>query len=152
MAGPISTGLDALVFLRISHSVGKGGSNRYGDVQLIQFLLNVIHMDPGSLFRMPFLLSLDGICGQRTLSAIVGYQEHKKRSESPVVTVDGLVTATRHAIFMDPRRFGFSTIYCLNWDYLMAVPRTNFGEMFLGLATEPLYSSVILPLRNIGVI
>ncbi|HTO86276.1 MAG TPA: hypothetical protein VMR54_01955 [Thermoanaerobaculia bacterium] len=103
---------------------------------------------------MPFLLMVDGICGPRTLSAIRGYQQAKKDDAFPLVTVDGLVTATQHAVFVDPNRFGFSTIYHPNWDYLQALPRINFAimEAYLGYLAEPLYSTVILPLQKAGVI
>lgn len=151
MVNPLSA-FDGLVFLKISHSVGKGGSNRHDDVQLIQFMLNVIHLDPGNSFRLPSLLSMDGICGARTLSAILAYQEHKKSGEFPLLAADGVVTATHHAVFMDPHHFGFSTIYNLNWDYLMAVPRTDFRLLVAGFVFEPLLSTVILPLQKAGVL
>ena len=143
--------MDGMVFLKIEHSVGKGGRNRYADVQLIQFLLNVIHLDPGSSFRMPAVLVIDGICGQRTLSAILAYQQNKIR-EFPLAAADGVVTATRHALFTNPRSFGYSTIMSLNWDYMLALPRTNLAYAFMGQAAEPLLSTVIVPLQKAGVL
>ena len=148
----VDAGMSGLIFLKIKHSVGKGGSNRYDDVQLIQFLLNVIHADPGSGFRMPALLSMDGICGPRTKAAILGYQEYKQSREFPLAAVDGVVTATHHAMFTNPRSFGYSTILNLNWDYLQALPRVDLGEMVVGSAMEPLYSTVIVPLKKAGVL
>jgi hypothetical protein len=154
MAVPISSDLDVFVFKKIDHSVGNGGSNRKGDVQMIQFLLNVIHLDPGNSFRMPSLLLIDGVCGPRTLDAIRGYQEAKKEDDFPLVTVDGLVTATQHAIFVDPHHAGVSTIFHLNWDYVQALPRANFAIMgaYVGYIAEPLLSTVIVPLQKAGVI
>jgi hypothetical protein len=134
----VDKALGGLIFLKIKHSVGKGGSNRYDDVQRIQFLLNVIHVDPGNGFRMPALLAMDGICGQRTKAAILGYQEYKQFREFPLAAVDGVITATHHAVFTNPRSFGFSTILNLNWDYLQAMPRANLAEVFVGAAMEPL--------------
>lgn len=99
---------------------------------------------------MPSLLWMDGVCGPKTLSAILGYQQNKKNGQFPLAVVDGLVTATHHAVFVDPRHFGFSTIYNLNWDYMMAVPRTNLALMG-AIVVEPLFSTVILPLQQAGI-
>ena len=152
MGNPFSA-LDATMFW-IAHSVGKGGSNHRGDVQMIQFMLNVAHLDSLNSFRMPFILQMDGICGEKTLSAIRAYQEHKKEhgGQWPLFVVDGLVTAHK-ASFMDGGHFGFSTLYNLNWDFMMGAPRVNYAMAMLGgYVAEPLYSTVILPLQKAGVI
>ena len=146
------TGLNGLMFLKIQHSVGKGGSNRRDDVQRIQFLLNVAHIDVRNEFRMPFLLALDGICGPKTLSAILEYQTSKKDSAFPLFKVDGLVSATDQAGFVGRSSLGFSTLYNLNWDFIQATQRPDFALMGMYMSIEPLYSSVILPLRSAGVI
>jgi len=39
MAVPISSGLDGMVFLKIEHSVGEGGSNRKSD-ELFSYALS----------------------------------------------------------------------------------------------------------------
>ena len=149
MVNPLS-GLDSLIFMKIDHSVGKGGSNRRDDVQRIQFMLNVIHLDPGNDFRMASLLAMDGICGPMTLAAILAYQTYKQDKEFPLLVVDGLVSAT-HAFLMTASGAGFSTLYNLNMDYMMGAPRANF--MALGMyVAEPFFSDVILPLQKAGVI
>ena len=53
--------------LEISDSVGAGGRNRPFDVRLIQSLLTAGGWHPGLI---------DGLCGRRTLSAIVAFQHH----------------------------------------------------------------------------
>jgi hypothetical protein len=150
MGNPLSA-LDGTM-IWIEHSVGKGGSNRQGDVQMIQFLLNVAHLDSKNSFRMPSLLLMDGICGEKTLGAIFGYQEHKMNGggQWPLFAADGLVTAHK-ASFMDAHRFGYSTLYHLNWDFMMGLPRVNFALVMGGYFAEPLLSAVILPLRKAGV-
>ena len=151
MENPLS-GLDGAMFW-IEHSVGKGGSNRHNDVQMIQLLLNVAHLDLQNSFRMPSILKMDGICGERTLGAILAYQEHKQKmgGQFPLFTVDGLVTAHK-ASFMDANHFGFSTLYNLNWDFLMGAPRVNWMVLMGGYFAEPLLSTVILPLQKAGVL
>jgi len=145
------TGFNGLIFIKIDHSVGKGGSNRYSDVQMIQFLLNAAHLDIANDFRMPALLALDGICGPKTLSAILDYQTLKKTSMFPLFMVDGLVSATNQAGFVGRHSLGFSTLYNLNWDFMQATQHPDFAFMGAYMSAEPLYSTVILPLRKAGV-
>ena len=142
--------LNSMMFIKIKHSVGKGGSNWRDDVQMIQFLLNVAHLDTRNQFVMPSILVMDGICGPKTLNGILAYQNQKKRSMFPSIAVDGLVSATHQAAFLGQHSFGFSTLYNLNWDFLQAAPRTNF--LLMNTAVEPLYSAVVLPLRKAGVL
>jgi hypothetical protein len=151
MENPLS-GLDAAMFW-IEHSVGKGGSNRQKDVQMIQLMLNVAHLDLQNSFRMPSILKMDGICGEKTLGAIVAYQEHKMEvgSQFPLFAVDGLVTAHK-ASFMDGYHFGFSTLYNLNWDFVTGAGRVNWVVLMGGYFAEPLLSTVILPLQKAGVL
>jgi len=146
------TALNGLIFIKIQHSVGKGGSNRRDDVQMIQFLLNVAHIDIRNEFRMPYLLALDGVCGPKTLSAILEYQTAKKNSMFPLFLVDGLVSATNQAGFVGRSSLGFSTLYNLNWDFIQATQQSDFALMGMYLSVEPLYSTVIRPLRSAGVI
>src|SRR3954464_4724848 len=49
----------------ISNSVGQGGHNIPQDVSLVQQLLKKVGLQPGSV---------DGICGPKTLAAILQYQ------------------------------------------------------------------------------
>ena len=53
--------------LVVHESVGAGGRNRSFDVRLIQSLLTAGGWHPGLV---------DGLCGRRTLSAIVAFQRH----------------------------------------------------------------------------
>ena len=152
-----AAGFDATMFW-IEHSVGKGGSNRPADVQMIQFMLNVVHLDPQNSFRMPSILRWDGICGPMTLGAILAYQEHKMKVGGPwpLYVVDGLVTAHK-ASFMAPSgggyRFGYSTLFNLHWDFLEGLPRVDQTLALMGgYYAEPLYSTVILPLQKAGVL
>ena len=149
MANPFSA-VDASMFW-IKHSVGKGGSNRHDDVQMIQLMLNVAHVDPQNSFRMPSLLLMDGICGSRTLGAILAYQEHKMKwgGQWPLFAADGLVNAHK-AVFMDAHHFGYSTLYNLNWDFVTGLSRVNFGMLMGGYFAEPLFSTVVLPLQKAG--
>ena len=144
-------GLNGLIFMKIGHSVGKGGSNRHGDVLLIQYILNTIHLDTGSDFCLPGILVMDGLCGPKTLSAILAYQTYKS-SVWPLFKIDGLVSATNQAGFIGPQSAGFSTLYSLNWDYMQALPRSNFAALGLYMTVEPLYSTIILPLRKGGLL
>ncbi len=155
MGNPLSPILtvDGVMFLKIDHSVGKGGSNRQDDVRTIQLLLNIIHLDPRSEFQMPALLAMDGICGPKTLAAILAYQNYKMNSAMFLVAADGLVTATHHMFLAGkgPRLFGHSTLQALNFDFMMALPRTNLA-LLNAYAFEPFFSTVILPLQKAGVI
>ena len=146
------TGFNGLMFIKIDHSVGKGGSNRHDDVQMIQFLLNTAHLDLANDFRMPVMLAMDGICGPKTMSAILDYQTVKKTSMFPLFQVDGLVSATNQAGFVGRSSLGFSTLYNLNWDFIQATQRADFAYMAAFMSVEPLYSTVILPLRKAGVL
>jgi hypothetical protein len=68
---------DGTVIFNVDHSVGKFGRNRRIDVQLVQFLLNKLIQnikDTGmgeSPLPVPELLVTDGICGTKTIAAIL---------------------------------------------------------------------------------
>jgi hypothetical protein len=145
-------GFNGMIFMKIDHSVGKGGSNRHDDVQRIQFMLNTAHLDPANNFRMPVLLAMDGICGPKTKSGILDYQTVKKTSMWPLLTADGLVSAHSPAAYFGRTSLGFSTLYNLNWDFIQAMERADFMYMAAYMSVEPLYSLVVLPLRKAGAI
>jgi len=70
------------VILNVDHSVGKFGRNRRADVQLVQLLLNSVidttkHTGPISNPPLPAPepLKLDGICGPKTIAAILWVQK-----------------------------------------------------------------------------
>jgi hypothetical protein len=70
------------VILNVDHSVGKFGRNRMADVQLVQLLLNLLidttkHVGPISdpPLPAPEPLKLDGICGPKTIAAILWVQK-----------------------------------------------------------------------------
>jgi hypothetical protein len=67
---------DGEVIFNVSHSVGRFGRNRTGDVQLIQFLLNkIIDKWKKEGHPAPDQLSIDGICGPKTIGAILWFQK-----------------------------------------------------------------------------
>lgn len=72
---------------QIVSAVGRGGRNEFNDVRVVQTLLKRQDMDPGPL---------DGICGRRTVSAIVRFQATFMRIP------DGLVEPTGRTL----RRLG----------------------------------------------
>lgn len=70
------------VILNVDHSVGRFGRNRMVDVQLVQFLLNQLiettkHTGPISdpPRPAPEPLKPDGICGSKTIAAILWCQK-----------------------------------------------------------------------------
>jgi hypothetical protein len=70
------------VILNVDHSVGRYGRNRMVDVQLVQFLLNQLiettkHTGPISdpPLPAPEPLKPDGICGSKTIAAILWVQK-----------------------------------------------------------------------------
>jgi hypothetical protein len=75
------------VIFNVDHSVGKHGRNRLTDVQLVQYLLNRmisdVHSSGDSLSsaRPPESLEVDGICGEKTIGAILWFQ--KARNAGP---------------------------------------------------------------------
>ncbi len=151
MANQIIT-VNGGIFLPIQHSVGRGGRNHPDDVRMVQFLLNVVHLDPGSEFRMARLLAMDGLSGPKTESGIVAYQMFKlTQGQFPSYAVDGRVNATPAMMWAGRQGFGFSTLFNLNYDFMMAMPRVNYA-MFQGFALEPFFSEVILPLQKMGVL
>jgi hypothetical protein len=77
------------VILNVDHSVGRFGRNRMVDVQLVQFLLNrlidtITHVGPISdpPLPAPEALKTDGICGPKTIAAILWYQKSNNSSGS----------------------------------------------------------------------
>jgi hypothetical protein len=75
------------VIFNVDHSVGKHGRNRLTDVQLVQYLLNRMISDVHSSgfglssARVPESLEVDGICGEKTIAAILWFQ--KGRNDGP---------------------------------------------------------------------
>ena len=67
---------------QLSASVGQGGTNRTGDVQLVQHLINA--KMPISMAR----LQEDGICGADTIMAIMIYQQRALGMNPPDGRVD----------------------------------------------------------------
>jgi hypothetical protein len=70
------------VIFNVDHSVGRYGRNRMVDVQLVQLLLNLLidttkHVGPLSdpPLPAPEPLKLDGICGAKTIDAILWFQK-----------------------------------------------------------------------------
>ena len=67
------------VIFNVDHSVGRFGRNLFGDVQLVQFLLNRAfeNIYPSLQYLTPGIetLVIDGICGSKTRAAILAYQK-----------------------------------------------------------------------------
>jgi hypothetical protein len=151
MANQIIT-IDGGIFLPIQHSVGRGGRNLPGDVRMVQFLLDMVHLDPGNSFRMASLLIMDGLSGPLTEGGIVAYQTFKRdQGPFPSYAIDGRVDATKHMMWAGAGRFGYSTLFNLNFDFALAAPRVN-PAMFQAYVIEPFFSDVILPLQKMGVL
>jgi hypothetical protein len=65
--------------IRIYGSVGRSGRNLFGDVTLVQRLINL---------REPVQLTIDGICGPATIAAIVKAQSRDLRTSQPTGALD----------------------------------------------------------------
>ena len=90
--------------------------------------------------------------GPKTEAGITAYQNFKRdQGQYPSYAVDGRVDATPAMMWADQQHFGFSTLFNLNLDYAFAMPRVNWAN-FQGLAMEPFYSDIILPLQKMGVL
>jgi hypothetical protein len=69
------------IFYNVDHSVGKFGRNRFTDVQLVQWLLNLVIGDivtNGNALSsdpVPEPLNVDGICGSKTKATILWFQQ-----------------------------------------------------------------------------
>jgi len=63
----------------IFDSVGRSGANLYGDVTILQQLLNL---------RIPAPLDIDGLCGPATISAIEAVQRHHLLIKRPTGMVE----------------------------------------------------------------
>jgi lysozyme family protein len=89
------------VRLLIDHSVGRHGRNRRDDVQLIQFLLNAANNYVGGHFfnPRPEDLHVDGVCGEKTLAAILLYQKNINSVWPNTLVEDGTVNATKKSEF-----------------------------------------------------
>jgi len=63
----------------IFNSVGRSNANLFGDVTIIQKLLNL---------KVPFPLDVDGLCGPATISAIEAVQRHHLLTKRPTGKVE----------------------------------------------------------------
>ena len=114
------------VLLLIDHSVGKNGSNRHDDVQLIQLLLNIANQRNGignefyHSMRSP--LAIDGRCGAETQAAIRQYQKSYNRQPGfsagyKMMNEDGVITATSEMLLWGSGGYRFTTMHALNTDF-----------------------------------
>ena len=86
------------VILNVDHSVGRYGRNRMVDVQLVQFLLNQLiettkHTGPLSdpPLPAPEPLKTDGICGSKTIAAILWVQKSTNSAGKAYLAEDATV-------------------------------------------------------------
>ena len=142
------------VLLLIDHSVGRGGTNRTDDVQLIQFLLNVANRRNGSPFynALTRRLVVDGRCGPQTLAAILKYQQSQNRQPGfskgfKLINEDGLVTASSEMTLWGGAGYHFTTMHSLNDEFQLYL---TFQWIELDLyVIEPLFSKILAPLKAI---
>jgi hypothetical protein len=123
-------GTQDVTMFAIDHSVGRGGTNRKDDVQLIQILINryieyatwvvKAHPEAGrqgvldTSGRQIAKLDVDGICGPLTLAAILATQ--RSLNVWRRITIDGRIDAIKEggaAEYDDGKRYRFNTMYIL---------------------------------------
>jgi hypothetical protein len=90
----------------ISNSVGWGNNNFYGDVVLVQYLLNKCAGKK--------LLETDGLFGPKTSKAIKNFQNSVNNSMVGVCSTDGRVTAADGETITTQVNYVY-TIHMLNW-------------------------------------
>jgi hypothetical protein len=147
-------------FFVIEHSVGRAGSNKLDDVQLVQLLINrVIDMREGEIKRNPTVgyrrmadpagrpiakLVVDGKCGPRTCEAILAFQKLNVNQAT-----DGTISAVRDRgkdSYVSGRYWQANTMYMLaiysqNWisttifDIDVEPLRSNLFKAMLGKIT-----------------
>jgi hypothetical protein len=97
------------IFYNVDHSVGKLGRNRFTDVQLVQWLLNLIIGDivtNGNALSsdpVPEPLNVDGICGSKTRAAILWFQKAQLALgalDETINSIDALGYKSHHQKFL----------------------------------------------------
>ena len=106
----------------VDQSVGLGGANRRDDVLLVQFFLKVAMLDaPNSKgYRPPNEqpISIDGTCGQQTISYIRFYQEEgNRRNPSAPTTTEARIDPVLSGGIGGSISHTFYTILALNVSY-----------------------------------
>jgi hypothetical protein len=112
------------VIFNVDDSVGKFGRNRTTDVQLVQVLLNKliqnIH-DTGeeeSPLPVPDLLATDGICGAKTIAAILWCQKslnYGLEDKFKLVAEDATINHADDGTYGPPKAMLFYTIWNINY-------------------------------------
>jgi hypothetical protein len=119
------------VILNVDHSVGRFGRNRRVDVQLVQFLLNLLidttkHFGPISnpALPTPEPLEMNGVCESKTIAAILWVQKSTNSGGQAYLAEDATVNHVEVMRYGSP-----SKVYTL-WEIQMilelrhALPRS----------------------------
>jgi hypothetical protein len=109
------------VIFNVDHSVGKFGRNRTTDVQLVQVLLNKLIQDihdsgeGESPLPVPELLATDGICGTKTIAAILWFQKSLNYGGVKFVAEDATINHADEEMYGPPKNNDlFYTIWNIN--------------------------------------
>lgn len=124
------------LFLFIHHSVGRRGRNLRDDVLLIQMMLNEIGrpgaglMQNGSFGKTaPVELFVDGMCGPKTVAAILAFQQAMNRERKCKFCVeDGTVNSTREAMWVES--FKFTALDQLNSQFNLSLRYRGIAAKF----------------------
>ncbi|MBX3244348.1 MAG: hypothetical protein KF685_07810 [Acidobacteria bacterium] len=158
---PLPSNASTLYFI-IDHSVGKGGRNLLPDVQLVQTHLNKILDDrekrtikypdvwKGHEFRdaagnQVQKLKVDGLCGPKTLGAIIGFQNNfavlakdgrisaiKKRQHSAYISAGYIMHKTMFKLVLESHIYAGTTISDITVEPLRSILIRSFVEQNLG--------------------
>jgi len=105
------------VIFNVDHSVGKYGRNHTADVQLVQYLLNLVIAKPGGLeltpLGVPKLLVTSGICARETNDAILWFQKANNSLFNVGLAEDATINHADDLSYPLPHRSRY-TIYHLN--------------------------------------
>jgi hypothetical protein len=140
------------VIFNVDHSVGKNGRNHNrADVQLVQYLLNLILVRPALLRHLPGLsppkpLVTNGICTRETNDAILWFQKAMNSFFGPTLAEDGTVNNADNTRYGTIHKTRY-TIYMLNW-YLSK--DSHFPLQAGDIPLQPLRSELEKGLRKSG--
>jgi len=119
-------------FYSVDEAVGRDAPNHPDDVRLVQFMLKGVFESP-DVTPLPEPITIDGIFGPRTWSAIVEFQRRWRRMTARVATpdgvVDGRVSPARNAGYDHHARIYSHTIVSLNLEIKACHP--EYFETYL---------------------